>query len=325
MTARRFQQVDVFSADAMRGNPLAVVLDSTGISTESMQLFAQWTNLSETSFIDVPTDSAADLKVRIFTVSTELSFAGHPILGAVHAWLKNGGTPQNATSVAVECQRGIIEVRINQDHAGLTNLAFRAPQLLRTGPLEDDVLEWAISALGISPDSVVAHQWIANGPQWAGLMLRSADEVLAIEPDYKDLEGLEVGVIGPHVASSKANALAQRKLHEKPRKPGARAELEPLEPHTDHLAFDSQIAKAPADYEVRAFVSGEGQPEDPATGSLNAGFGVWLTDAGLAPSSYMVRQGTRLGRAGMIGISAQDDGVWVAGDCQTMIEGSVKL
>lgn len=324
MTAHRFQQVDVFSAVALRGNPLAVVFDAQNLSTEAMQLYAQWTNLSETSFIEAPTNPAADVKVRIFTVSTELSFAGHPILGAVHAWLNAGGRPKATGKVNVECQRGIIEVMINEDKRSLTNLAFRAPELLRTGPLEDDVLEWAISALGISPDAVVAHNWIANGPQWAGLMLRSADEVLAIEPDYKDLEGLEVGVIGPHLPASEADLLTKRKKQAKPRKPGARAELEPLET-TDPNVFDSEIAKAPADYEVRAFVSGEGQPEDPATGSLNAGFGVWLTDAGLAPSSYLVRQGTRLGRAGLIGISAKDDGVWVAGDCQTVIEGSVNI
>ncbi|APF41295.1 PhzF family phenazine biosynthesis protein [Neomicrococcus aestuarii] len=325
MTARSFQQVDVFSPEALRGNPLAVLLDSQGLSTEAMQLYAQWTNLSETSFLEPATNPAADVKVRIFTVSTELSFAGHPILGAVHAWLKAGNVPKATGKVKVECQRGLIDVRINSQESDVTNLAFRAPELLRTGPLEDDVLEWAIGALGIQPEAVVAHQWIANGPQWAGLMLRSAEDVLAIEPDYKDLEGLEVGVIGPHLPATEADALTKRKAHAKPRKKGARAELEPLEAAPDELVFDSEIATAPADFEVRAFVSGEGQPEDPATGSLNAGFGVWLTYAGLASSKFVVRQGTRIGRAGMIGISAEDDGVWVAGDCRTLIQGSVTV
>lgn len=89
---RRFVQVDVFGEQAYRGNPLAVVLDAEGLSDDQMQRFANWTNLSETTFVLTPTDVGADYRVRIFTPSEELPFAGHPTLGTAHAWLRSGGT-----------------------------------------------------------------------------------------------------------------------------------------------------------------------------------------------------------------------------------------
>jgi len=321
-----FKQVDVFSTVPYRGNALAVVLDATGLDTESMQAFAQWTNLAETTFVLPPTQPGADYRVRIFTSTTELPFAGHPTLGTAHAWLEGGGVPASSDVVVQECGAGLIEIRIDENDGVAPRLALKAPELTRTGPLEADVLEWAITALGLEPDDVVDHQWLVNGPNWAGLLLRDAETVLRIEPDFPSLEGLEVGVIGPHLQTPSGNILTGRDPRDEAKRPeGARAELEPL-PDTGAIsmgAFAAAIAQAPADYEVRAFCPGEAMPEDPVTGSLNAGFARWLISERIAEPSYTVRQGTRVGRAGDVFASLDDDGVWIAGHAVTCIDGTV--
>jgi len=130
-----FQQVNVFSQDPLRGNPLAVVLDAQGIDDARMAAFAHWTNLSETTFLLPPTDPQADYRVRIFTTLEELPFAGHPTLGSCHAWLAQGGVPKGE-EIVQECGIGL--VRIRRSDAGL---AFLAPPLLRGEALAADLRE----------------------------------------------------------------------------------------------------------------------------------------------------------------------------------------
>lgn len=323
MTLRPFRQVDVFTSTPNLGNALAVVLDADGLDEAEMLRFANWTNLAETTFVLPPTDPAADYRVRIFTTTTELPFAGHPTLGTAHAWLEAGGRPRRPGVIVQECGAGLVEVRTEgQDQAGANRLAFRSPPLQRTGPLEDDVLAWALSGLGLAADDVLDHQWVANGPQWAVLVLRDAEAVLALEPDFPALEGLEIGVIGPHLVPGVDAGSYARRNENRPK--GTRAELEPLRPAGDAAAFETAVSGVPADFEVRAFCPGEGLPEDPVTGSLNAGIAQWMIPAGLAPSSYTVRQGTRLGRDGQVGLSEHDGGIWVSGQVITCIEGTVR-
>jgi predicted PhzF superfamily epimerase YddE/YHI9 len=329
MHSRPYKQVDVFSGTPYLGNALAVVLDAEGISDAGMLRFASWTNLSETAFLLPPSSPSADYRVRIFTTTTELPFAGHPTLGAAHAWLEAGGRPARPGVVIQECAAGLIEVRVGGaegDDAG-RRLALKAPPPTRTGRLEDDVLEWALGGLGLRREDVLDHQWVANGPQWAGLLLRDADAVLALEPDFATLEGLEVGVIGAHrpsgVRSLDYAGPSPRTLPARPKV--SRAELEPL-PILDAAtteAFETTVHSVPADFEVRAFCPGEGMPEDPVTGSLNAGLAQWLIPAGLAPERYTVRQGTALGRAGMVDVARDAEGIWIAGQAVTCIDGLV--
>src|SRR5262249_1140779 len=108
---RAFSQVDVFSAEPLRGNPVAVVHDADGLSDEEMQRFADWTNLSETTFLLTPTDAAADYQLRIFTPSTELPFAGHPTLGSAHAWLEAGGVPRSDDEIVQQSGGGLVRIR----------------------------------------------------------------------------------------------------------------------------------------------------------------------------------------------------------------------
>jgi len=193
--ARAFAQVDVFTDEPYCGNPVAVVLDGEGLSEAEMQQFASWTNLSETTFLLPPTDPGADYRVRIFTPSRELPFAGHPTLGTCHAWLATAAGGKAGDVVVQECQAGLVQVR--RTDAGL---AFAAPPLLRSGPVDAELVDRLVGILGVDPVAVVDAQWVDNGPGWVGLLLSSADAVLAVRPG--DIGDLDIGIVGPYPPGS---------------------------------------------------------------------------------------------------------------------------
>lgn len=282
-----FRQVNVFSATPTGGNPVAVVHDADDLTDEQMAAFARWTNLSETTFLLPPTDPRADYRVRIFTTTDELPFAGHPTLGTAHAWLEAGGVPAGG-DVVQECGVGLVTIRRGgASDDGAPSLAFAAPPLLRSGPVAEDDLAQIARALGIGVSDVVRAAWVDNGPGWVGVQLRDAEAVLALRIDAAQFGDLKIGVIGPH-------------------SPADRQRLG-------------------ADVEVRAFVPSLGVFEDPVTGSLNASLGQWLA-GGVLPSSYVAAQGTALGREGRAHVTKADDGeVWLAGDTRTTITGEVAL
>ena len=288
MALRTFKQVDVFTATAYRGNPVAVVLDGQALSTEQMQDFTNWTNLSEATFVLPPTQPGADYLLRIFCPGRELPFAGHPTLGSCHAWLEAGGQPKGE-HVVQECGVGLVKLKRDGRH-----LAFAAPPLLKGGPLPEADVALIARGLGISRNEIVGHAWCDNGPKWRGVLLRSAEQVLALKPDGALLAGLDVGVIGPRGKVGVA---------------GARAA-------DDECAF-----------EVRAFFPGNnGITEDPVTCSLNAALAQWLIGAGLAPDRYVASQGTALGRAGRVHVQRDAAGdTWIGGASVTCITGTVAL
>jgi PhzF family phenazine biosynthesis protein len=193
---RAFQQVDVFTAVPHLGNGLAVVLDGSGLTTEAMQRFTDWMQLSEATFLLPPTQAGADYKVRIFCPGRELPFAGHPTLGSCHAWLAAGGQPKG-DHVVQECGVGL--VRIRRDG---TRLAFAAPPRKRSGPLDPAELARILGVLQLQPSDVLASRWCDNGPQWRGLLLRDAARVLALRSELALLRGLDVGVVGAHPPGS---------------------------------------------------------------------------------------------------------------------------
>jgi PhzF family phenazine biosynthesis protein len=276
MTTHRFTQLDVFTATALRGNPLAVVHDAQGLTDAQMAAFARWTNLSETTFLLPPTDASADYHVRIFTPGGELPFAGHPTLGSCHAWLAAGGVPRDASTVVQQCGVGLVRVR--RDGA---RLAFAAPPLRRTGPVEPALRAQVLASLKLADAQVQRLEWIDNGPGWMGALLPDAATVLALQPDFAAMHGLKLGVVGPHPAGSECQ------------------------------------------FEVRAFVPTLGVPEDPVTGSLNAGLAQWLIGAGLAPESYVAAQGAALGRAGRVHVRRTGEDVWIGGDVVAVVSGTV--
>ena len=190
----QFRQVDVFTDTPYLGNALAVVLGADRLSDDQMRSFARWTNLSETTFVLAPRASGADYRVRIFTPTSELPFAGHPTLGTCHAWLEAGGRPAGADAIVQECDAGLITVR--RTEAGL---AFAAPPLVRSGPVEEPVAERVARGLGISRSDMVDIQWADNGPGWVAVLLASAEAVLAIQPGPLEMD---IGVAGPYPAGS---------------------------------------------------------------------------------------------------------------------------
>ena len=187
-----FQQVDVFSSEPLKGNPLAVVVGADALTDTEMAAFANWTNLSETTFLLAPSTPEADYRVRIFTPTEELPFAGHPTLGSCHVWLAAGGEPRGE-AIVQECGVGLI--RVWRD-AG--RLAFEAPPLRRSGPVEPVLLEQIARGLQIAPDRIVRSQWVDNGPGWVAVMLATRAELLAVVPDHAALTGLNLGVVAPH-------------------------------------------------------------------------------------------------------------------------------
>ena len=191
MKQRLFAQVDVFTAVPYLGNPLAVVMDGTGLSTAHMQAFTDWTNLSEATFVLPPTHPQADYAVRIFCPGRELPFAGHPTLGTCHAWLQAGGVPKGR-DVVQECGLGLVSIQRQGPR-----LAFAAPPLRRGGPLDEADVQLIAKGLGVARQDIVHHAWCNNGPQWRGVMLGSAEQVLALKPDPEVLKGLDIGVVAP--------------------------------------------------------------------------------------------------------------------------------
>lgn len=192
-SARLFSQVDVFAPGPKAGNPVAVVHDADGLAADQMQSFANWTNLSETTFLQTPSDPAADYKLRIFTPRAELPFAGHPTLGSAHAWLENGGVPQDDEQLVQECGAGLVRIRRSD-----ADLSFLAPPLTRSGPVEAEILAQVIASLGIDAGQVLGSNWVDNGPGWLGIRLESARQVLDLRPDFAVMGRLNMGVIGAY-------------------------------------------------------------------------------------------------------------------------------
>jgi PhzF family phenazine biosynthesis protein len=276
-TLHPFHQLDVFTNTPLRGNALAVVHDASPLDINTMQDFARWTNLSETTFLLPPSDPGADYKVKIFTPGGELPFAGHPTLGSCFAWLKAGGKPKSPNFIVQECGVGLVKIRQEKGR-----LSFAAPPRIRTGSLDHTTLSQLASCLGITDREVLHHQWVDNGPGWCAIILGSAERVLELKPDFSKLS-VPVGVAGP------------------------------------------QLKGSDTDFEVRAFIPSLGIPEDPVTGSLNAGLAQWLMESGLAPDHFVVAQGTALGRKGRIYLDRIGDDLWVGGDVVICIEGSVTI
>ncbi|HEY6786913.1 MAG TPA: PhzF family phenazine biosynthesis protein [Trebonia sp.] len=190
----QFRQVDVFTESPLLGNPVAVVHGADGLTSEQMQRFAHWTNLSETTFLLPPRDPQADYRVRIFTPVAELPFAGHPTLGTCHAWLEAGGRPARPGVITQECGAGLVPVRRIDGR-----LSFKAPPLVRSGPTEPELLDEIAGVLRIGRDSIIDSQWVDNGPGWVAVLLADAASVLALKPGYIPFD---LGVVGPYPAGS---------------------------------------------------------------------------------------------------------------------------
>lgn len=276
----------MFTADPYKGNPVAVVMDAGGLTSAEMQNFANWTNLSETTFLVPPTDRSADYLVRIFTPGAELPFAGHPTIGTCHAWLEAGGQPKNPGKIISQCALGLVELRRFDGR-----LSFAAPEPIRFGPVDESDLAGVCETLNIARSEILDAHWADNGPGWLAVMLESGQAVLDLEPNFPAGDPVGIGVVGAHT-----------------------------------LGVVGLGGTDGTDVEVRAFFSANNSPvEDPVTGSLNASVAQWLVAAGHIATPYVAAQGTAIGRAGRVHISEADGEIWVGGDAVTCVTGEVDL
>ncbi|WP_395623506.1 PhzF family phenazine biosynthesis protein [Sphingomonas daechungensis] len=268
-----FQLVDVFGSGPFTGNPVAVY-DGQGLDTETMQQIARWMNLSETTFLLPPTSDEGDYRVRIFTLERELPFAGHPTLGTCHAWAERTGSTKDC--VIQECEAGLITV---ERRGG--RWAFEAPPLIRTGAVEEPLVAEVADFLKIDRSKIVEAEWVDNGPGWLGILLGSAEEVLALEPVSSYPRRMDVGVIGPY-------------------------------PDGHELAFELRTFFS---NHVGAIV------EDPVTGSFQASAAEWMIRSGRGHPPYVTAQGTQLGRSGRAYIDHEGDRLWIGGQTETLALG----
>lgn len=271
--------VDVFAGAApLTGNPLAVVHDGAWLSDAQMQDICRWLGFSETTFLLPPTEEGADYRVRIFSPARELLFAGHPTLGTAWAWLAAGGRPARDGVIMQQCGVGLVEVRADDE-----KVAFRAPPLIRSGPLTELEIAGALDLLtGIRREDVLEAVWADNGPGWLLLRLASADQVLAVGYAARSPERIDIGLVGP----------SQRE--------GVDWEVRAF------FTVDNGIIR-----------------EDPVTGSLNASIGQVLLSSGLAKGSYVAAQGLKAGGDGRVTITQDGADVWVGGRVQPISLGGV--
>src|SRR6201995_1029477 len=126
---RRYVTVDVFTDRPFGGNPLAVVLDAVGLSTDQMQSIAREFNYSETTFVLPPGDKAHDAQVRIFTVRSEIPFAGHPNVGTAFVLASRAKTPP--ARFLFEEKAGLVPVEIVSADGEIVSAELTAPQSLQ--------------------------------------------------------------------------------------------------------------------------------------------------------------------------------------------------
>lgn len=270
--------VDVFGADGNSGNPLAVVHDAAPMDADAMLALTRWLGFSETTFLIPPTDPAADYQVRIFYPAGELPFAGHPTLGTCHAWLEAGGVPRDPGLIVQQCGAGLVPIA----HNGET-LSFRAPPLVRSGPLSDVERDEAARLANVPAEVIVDAVHANNGPGWQLLRLRSAEDVLAVDPPARAPAGTDIGLVGPY-------------------------------PDGSAIAFELRAFFTDGNGRLI---------EDPVTGSLNAATAQYLFGAGLAQGSYTAAQGRMTGCDGRVAARIDADGhVWIGGRTATVACGA---
>lgn len=292
MPTYRFQQVDVFTTRALRGNPVAVVLDADDIPEATMQQVANWTNLSETTFVLRPTTDGADYRLRIFTPRSELPFAGHPTVGSAHAVLSTGLVPAGATRLQQECKAGVLPLTI--DGAGpARRIAVRVPTPKVAEP-DETLIDPLNEALGVPVSDTSAPRVVDVGAVWLVALVHDEAALRGLRPDLSVIDHLsrELGLSGVT-----AVALSTSK--------------------------DTPVV-------VRSFAPAAGVPEDPVCGSGNAAVGAFLADTGLLARvgpRYVASQGREVGRDGAVSVHVGDEGrvIEIGGSAVTVVEGEIRL
>jgi PhzF family phenazine biosynthesis protein len=285
----RYLQLDVFSARTGGGNPLGVVVDAASWTDERMQAFASWTGLVETTFVLPPASPDASYRLRIFTPSREIPFAGHPTIGSAHAVLQTGVAKARNGRLIQECGAGLLPIRIEGEGES-RNLFLQSPaaRVLEENAADNPLLSAALgnAALGLLPPAFVEggrRWWIAEFADEAGIR--------GWRPDHAAIGAL------------------------------ARA--------TDSLGLCVFARSRSADYDlvVRAFPAGVGIVEDPASGAANGLIAAWIAKAepeGALSKGYRVSQGREIGHDASILIRIEEQQIWVGGRTRTIVRGRLR-
>lgn len=282
--------VDVFTTVPFKGNPVAVVLDATGLSTGQMQQIASWTNLSETTFVLPPTAPGADYRVRIFTPGAELPFAGHPTIGTAHALLEAGIVQARDGVLMQQCGAGLVRLSVDAAGQGAPWISFELPTPSLTA-LEAREVEQLESILGADLEVNVVPYLVDVGARWVIAQLTSARAVLACEPELQRMKAQDV----------------------KGR-------------HTGVVIFGAHDPGGEAGIEVRAFAPAHGVNEDPVCGSGTGAVAAYLRHTrqlNTFGSELLATQGEMVGRAGLLRLSISDEVIRVGGHALTCIDGTL--
>jgi PhzF family phenazine biosynthesis protein len=290
MQSLPFQQVDVFTNQHFKGNPVAVVLEGDGLSSSQMQQIAHWTNLSETTFVLTPTAPGADYRLRIFTPGAELPFAGHPTIGTAHALLEAGRVHARNGKLTQQCQAGLIDVRVDEAAEGGRDIAFTLPAPAISA-LEAGELAQLAGLLGTHLAPGFTPLLVDVGARWVLVQLLDAAAVLAVTPDFAGLTTLDAA--------------------------GRR---------TGVVVFGPYPEGAAADYEMRAFAPAHGINEDPVCGSGSGCLGAYLRHTGqVTDADLRLSQGQVVMRDGRIRLGIRPDAITVGGHAVTCIDGTIRV
>lgn len=290
MSSHRLLTVDVFTARALGGNPVAVVLDADDIPPDDMQRVAAWTNLSETTFVLRPTAAGADYRLRIFTPRGELPFAGHPTVGSAHAALEAGVVAASATRITQECAAGLVAIRVERGDGG-RRLVVRVPRAdVRRAPAVDAAA--VEQALGARPVADAPPSVVDVGAVWLVAAYAREEVVRALHPD--------------------AGRVAE------------------LSRRLDTVGITVFAPAAGGRLVVRSFAPLAGVVEDPVCGSGNAAVAAHVAATGrLADigSEWIASQGREMGRDGSVLVRVADAGrtIEIGGQAVTVVDGSLAI
>ncbi|GAA5556734.1 putative isomerase YddE [Acinetobacter schindleri] len=285
----KFKQVDVFTSKPFKGNPVAVVMDASELTTEQMQTIANWTNLSETTFVLPATDEKADYRVRIFTPNHELPFAGHPTIGTAYALIESGIISAKGNKIIQECGAGLISLSLQETLEGLS-ISFELPEPVIT-PLNTIQIDHLEKILGCPIDRQLTPTLVDVGARWIVAHTSDAQTVLSTKPKFSELaiHDTEMKVTGICIYGEWS---------------------------------ENRI-------EVRSFAPSCGVNEDPVCGSGNGSVAAFIRyhtiQSTTSDSIIRSSQGQALGRQGSINLTISDSKILVGGNAITCIEGTIKL
>jgi trans-2,3-dihydro-3-hydroxyanthranilate isomerase len=300
----KFYQADVFTEDPFGGNPVAVFPDAHGLADHQLQQIAREMNLSETVFVLPPTDQAAVVRLRIFTPTQEIPFAGHPVLGTFYVLAQLGlvAATDGITRVMQECNIGLFPVELYAQDGELIRVVMTQPKPEFLGPVDamEDVYKIA-GALGLAKYAITDMKWpievVSTGLPVLIVPVRTLTAVRSIQPNASAIMDI--------CSRFGANGI---------------------------MVFTTVTVEPSATVHARMFAPSIGILEDPATGSASGALGAYLVQNGVvdvAPTTdIVVEQGYEIERPSQIFVRVESDDdiiktIKVGGQCVMVVEGTL--